>query len=567
MNQAEIQMMDITCLKAVIGNLRKILLPSRFELAQQPDSQTLQIGLRTLKGLNWLELSWDAQAPRIVEIKRPPKIGSQSTLAKQIQYGLNQLAINEIKQRGFERVVEFCFSFRPGEEIQKILIIELMGRHSNLFLINNKNKVITIGRQIRSHQSRFRPISTGDFYVEPPPLKGIKPSSNEVFFDWKERLSLIPITIKKALQDNYQGISPALALQLADDKEKEAERILSINVHDLQENDWERIHKRWLIWLTSLEEENLYIFFEGPTHFRCWHAKTNSLNSTQNNFLELGFYYKRKLEERKIKQTKENIEKKLLKMKKNENSLLNKQRDLFLKIKDHNKIKIQADCLLSLRSPNKEQIEEAQKLYKVAKKLKRSEKNLIERIDYHSKRIKSLEESETFLEGLLSDKFEEPYEILNRLYELLTEIDEFLDPSNKNTQNNKSKKNQALKPLELKSPSGMIIQVGRNHRQNELISLKKARKGDFWFHVQECPGSHVVLKSSNGLIEEDDIQLAADIAAFFSRAKENKVVPIVKVPTEKLKRIQGALPGTVSYEKSEVLWGVPHRAIQHIQQK
>ena len=69
------------------------------------------------------------------------------------------------------------------------------------------------------------------------------------------------------------------------------------------------------------------------------------------------------------------------------------------------------------------------------------------------------------------------------------------------------------------------------------------------------------------LAEEEDIQLAADFAAFFSRAKENKLVPVVKVPAEKLQRIQGAIPGTVKYEKSEVIWGVPSRAMRHIQQK
>ena len=62
-------------------------------------------------------------------------------------------------------------------------------------------------------------------------------------------------------------------------------------------------------------------------------------------------------------------------------------------------------------------------------------------------------------------------------------------------------------PLELQSPGNLIIQVGRNHRQNDWISLRQARSGDLWFHAQECPGSHVVLKSSAGLAEEDDLPL------------------------------------------------------------
>ena len=114
-----------------------------------------------------------------------------------------------------------------------------------------------------------------------------------------------------------------------------------------------------------------------------------------------------------------------------------------------------------------------------------------------------------------------------------------------------------ISPLEIKSPRGLVIQVGRNHRQNEWISLKKAKPGDIWFHAQECPGSHVVLKTSAGFAEVDDIQVAADLAAFFSKAKLNQHVPIVLVPTEQLKRIPGSMPGTVRYRKCKVMWANP----------
>ena len=125
------QGMDLTTLKAVIAELRETILPSRFEKAQQPDANTLQIGLRNLKSLIWIEISWDPEAPRIVQINSPLNTGRESTLAKQIQYGLQKMALVEIKQEGFERVIEFCLSRRPGEEVRKSLIIEIMGRHSN----------------------------------------------------------------------------------------------------------------------------------------------------------------------------------------------------------------------------------------------------------------------------------------------------------------------------------------------------------------------------------------------------------------------------------------------------
>jgi predicted ribosome quality control (RQC) complex YloA/Tae2 family protein len=101
--------------------------------------------------------------------------------------------------------------------------------------------------------------------------------------------------------------------------------------------------------------------------------------------------------------------------------------------------------------------------------------------------------------------------------------------------------------------------VGRNHRQNDWISLRQARRGDLWFHAQECPGSHVVLKASEAPADAEDLTTAADLAAHFSRARGNRRVPVVMVLTETLQRIPGEPPGTVRHGPAEVLWGEPDR--------
>ena len=106
--------MDLTTLRAVLSDLRPKLLPSRFEKAQQPDPATLQLGFRSLQGMLWLELSWQADAPRFVQIPPPPRQGAGSTLSQQIQHSLRQMALIELVQTGFERVVEFRMAPRPG---------------------------------------------------------------------------------------------------------------------------------------------------------------------------------------------------------------------------------------------------------------------------------------------------------------------------------------------------------------------------------------------------------------------------------------------------------------------
>jgi predicted ribosome quality control (RQC) complex YloA/Tae2 family protein len=110
------------------------------------------------------------------------------------------------------------------------------------------------------------------------------------------------------------------------------------------------------------------------------------------------------------------------------------------------------------------------------------------------------------------------------------------------------------------------LQVGRNHRQNEWISLRQARRGDLWFHAQECPGSHVVLKGSEASPREEDLAAAADLAAHFSRARGNSRVPVVMVAAETLQRIAGAGAGTVRHGSGEILWGEPERGLRLLQE-
>mgnify|MGYP000750660069 CR=1 FL=1 len=201
MENCAIQIMDITSLKGVLADLRKRILPSRIEKIQQSDSHTLQIAFRTLKKVSWIEISWHADSARIVEIETPPRIKGESTLSKQIKFGSRDMALIEIKQEGFERIVEFGLSFRPTEKPSKIILIELMGRHSNLLFLNNERTVITIAKQIRDSKSRLRPISTGDKYIPPPGLQGITPKSNQSYQEWKEDISVIPIPLKDAIKE------------------------------------------------------------------------------------------------------------------------------------------------------------------------------------------------------------------------------------------------------------------------------------------------------------------------------------------------------------------------------
>jgi predicted ribosome quality control (RQC) complex YloA/Tae2 family protein len=549
-----LQPMDVTSLKAVLAEWRPLLLPSRFEKAQQADAQTLQLGLRTLQGMRWLELSWLPEAPRCHTIPPPERQGDGSTLAQQLQHALRGLALVQLDQPGWERVVRFGFARRPGEPIERLLVLELMGRHSNLFLLEgSSSQVIALGHQVKPTQSRLRPIGTGDPYRPPPPLGGEPPSLVEPFARWQQRLQLLPLPLEQALRSAYQGISPALGHQLA------PRDWLEQPVANLTDAQWQALWLQWQTWLRAIEAgpESGRLRWQITEHgYRCWSSDPDgpaqdplAINTA------LGRYYRRGLQARRLQQRRQQLEHQISAAREREERQVAEQQQLLDRVPDSATLQRRADALLSQPRPSRASIDEAQALYRQARKLRRSGAAITPRLEHHRCRLAALETSLTFLEQA---------ESLEQIEALAAELEEQLGRRSaghrRNHRAGAGGRGQP-QPLELRSPGGLALLVGRNHRQNEWIAFRQARRGDLWFHAQELPGSHVMLKGSEAAADDADLQAAADLAAHFSRGRTNTRVPVVMVPSHELQRIPGAAPGTVRHRGGAVIWGVPQRAL------
>jgi len=585
------QPMDITTLRAVLSELRAVLVPGRFEKAQQSDSQTVQLAFRSLEGSHWLELSWQAEAPRLLAIPPPAREGAGSTLAQQLQYALKGLALVALEQHGWERVVELVFARRPGEPGHRSLVLELMGRRSNLFLLDEERRVVALGRQVRQDQSRLRPIGTGDPYRPPPAMAGDAPRGSESEAEWRRRLSLVPLSLGRALRETYQGISPALARQLAEGtvealpagtEASTAERLLHLPLTDLQPGQWWRLHRQWQSWLNAVERERFCLRWGGATDYRCWRteepleapepetpgAAADPLAINRG----LAAYYGEKLAQRQGEELRQGLRQRLLAAIEREGKAITCQQSALEAVAGCGDLQRRADALLSQPCPDRPSIDEAQKLYRQARRLRRSVGAITPRLEAHRQRLAWLEDSLTFLEQS---------ETVDQLRVLEEELRQegagggsclgkgSPGPSKRAGPGKRARRRQAdgegppeatPQPLELRTVGGVRVQVGRNHRQNEWISLRQARRGDLWFHAQECPGSHVVLKGSEQPVGQADLMAAADLAALFSRARGNGRVPVVMVPAEELQRIPGAAAGTVRHRGGEILWGEPDRA-------
>ena len=560
------QIMDITSIKSILHNLSKTILPSRFETAQQPESNTIQLSFRGFNSQTWLEVSWQADAPRILKINKPEKIGRDSTLSKQIRYGLKYMALISIEQDDFERVVKFGFAKKPGDEIEKILIFELMGKHSNIFYLDKNQKIIALGKQINSNQSSFRTISTGSIYSAPPINFKKKPTEDETFQSWKESISTVPESLKFCLINSYQGVSPILVKQLEFLSNLSDYEIMNKNIDFISESYLEEIFKSWRIWLKRLNnnEFNFTIF---DNFYYCVWFLDKEIKSSNKIDLSSGIknYYDYHLKQKKIKSLVKKINGIIFKQTNVEKKNFNAQSNLLSNSENHIAYKEKADKIFMTHKINKQDIIKGQKLYKKSKKLKRAKELIEERLNIYKNNLIRLDEFYILLENLDSLKDEELNVKIRLLEEIREEIyDEFNIKTQKQREDKKKISEIESSPIQIQTPRGLKLQIGRNMRQNDLISFKFSRKGDLWFHAQESPGSHVVLKSSSQPASDEDLQVAADLAALFSKAKRNTKVPINLVKIKDLQKINKGGPGCVSFKNVEILWGIPTRGKDYI---
>ena len=560
------QIMDITSIKSVLHDLSEEVLPSRFETAQQPEPNIIQFCLRGINSQTWIEVSWNSDSARIIKINRPEKTGAESTLSKQLRYGLKYMALVTLEQDKFERVIKFGFAKKPGDEINKYLIFELMGKHSNIFYLDNNQKIIAVGKQINSNQSSFRTVSTGSIYSEPPKNMKKEPNLNESYEIWKESISSVPESLKYCLINSYQGVSPILTKQLETFSNLSTAEIMNKNIDFISETNLKKIYQSWKIWIERFNNNNFNFSIFDNFFYSVWFLKNevnNKDNIDQINGLEN--YYDFYLKQKKIDTLIKKIDGIIFKQTTIEKKNLNLQSDLLINSENYQIYKEKADKIYMTHEIQKQDIIKGQKLYKKSKKLKRAQNLIKERIDIYKNKLDRLEEFSALLDNLNSLKNESQTIRINLLEEIKAEICREFNVRIKNIREQKrDTSGLESSPIEINTPKGLTVQIGRNMRQNDLISFKFSKKGDLWFHAQESPGSHVVLKSSSQNPSDEDIQISADLAALFSKAKMNIKVPISLVNIKDLQKITKGGPGCVSFNNVEVLWGNPTRGNDYI---
>ena len=576
---------DLTTLVALTHELNLACVPARLEQVHQSDRHTIYLQLRTLEKKQWLLLSWHPQAARLHLSTPPPKQPDTFTFSQQILHQVAGFALVSVKLTSqWERVIDLQFAKRPDDEVQWHLYLEVMGKYSNAVLVNANGEIVTAAHQVSQKQSRVRPIQTGDRYELPPALLEAIPSLSESFDSWRDRLILIPKEIKRNLLSNYRGISSSLVRSLVAIADVSADK----NVTDLTFSEWEALFRAWQIWLTCIEKKEFYPHLEEKGYALTPQPPEEQLSLSVNDFCDR--YYSQQTGQVAFQQLRQqisqSIQNQLAKLTIKENEFLDRlklstQADDFRNKADllmahlqlwkigMKEIKLTdfhtGDSVRIPLDPTLNAQQNAQSFYKKHQKQKRAALAIAPLLESVQQEIAYLEQVSTAVSLLEQNELPALREIRAELAQqgYLKVTAEYAPRTKTNHKSGKNKSNRTKQEEipdchRFTTPNGFEVWVGRNNYQNDLISFRIAGEYDLWLHAQEISGSHVLLRLPAGAIAEDqDLQVAANYAAYYSRARQSDQVPVVCTIPKYVFKPKGAKPGMVVYTHEKIIWGQP----------
>ena len=530
----------------MVEELRRELVNGRIQKINQPFEQELVLQIRSNRQSHRLLLSAHPVFGRIQLTQTTFENPAQpSTFIMVLRKYLQGALIESIEQVENDRIVEMTVSNKNeiGDHIQATLIIEIMGKHSNILLVDkSSHKILEVIKHVGFSQNSYRTLLPGSTYIAPPSTESLNPFTikDEKLFEILQTQE----TTAKNLQNLFQG--------LGRDTANELESILVSDKLSTFRNFFNQETK------PCLTETSF-----SPVPF------ANQVGEPFANLSDLlDTYYKDKAERDRVKQqaselirrVENELQKNRHKLKKQEKELLatdnaeefrqkgellttflhqvpNDQDQVILDNYYTNQpITIALDKALT---PN----QNAQRYFKRYQKLKEAVKYLTDLIEETKATILYLESVET---------------VLNQAgLEEIAEIREELIQTGFIRRRQREKIQKRKKPEQyLASDGKTIIYVGRNNLQNEELTFKMARKEELWFHAKDIPGSHVVI--SGNLDPSDEVKTdAAELAAYFSQGRLSNLVQVDMIEVKKLNKPTGGKPGFVTYTGQKTLRVTP----------
>lgn len=578
--------LDGIVLSNIASELKSLVLGGRIDKIYQPEKDEIILSVRNL-GKNYkILLSANSSHPRVHftlnsrnNPLQPPMFCM--LMRKHISSG----KIVNIVQPNFDRILEIHVESANelGDMSTKRVVIEIMGKHSNIILVNNEGIILDSVKHISHDKSSVREVLPGKIYKIPPSQNKTSPMELNLYGFINKVKDMENQKIQAIIYKSYNGISPIVSSNICTMANidpsvqgsyltKEGINLIYKNFNNVKMD----IEQNRFIPNIIYDESDKLIDFSSLEMVIYKNNKKKYFNSI-SELLE--FYY----EERDIIYRTRQKTQDLRKLIQLNIERCIKKRDIYsnnLKdIENRNDIKVFGELITAnihsipkgatsfvtqnFYSENLEDItipleptltpaENAQKYFKLYNKQKRSFVALQDQIVQNENELTYLESIITFLNGILNE---------NDIEEIRQELFQEGIIKKRVIKNKKNIKQKASKPLHFISSDGFDIYVGKNNKQNDELTMHFATNKDMWLHAKDIPGSHIIIKNNGKEIPDTTLTEAATLAAYYSKAKSSSLVPVDYTQKKYVKKPNGAKPGMVIYETYKTAFVAPNKEI------
>ena len=578
--------LDVFYLGALNHELNNKLIQSRITKIYQPDRYSISLAFyHNQTGEGRLFISAHPLNARIQitkNIKENPK--TPPLFCMVLRKHLEKARIKAIRQKDLERIIEIDFNGYNdwGEETNLRMVIEIMGKHSNIILLNHENIILDGIRRYSHAVSRHREVLPGRPYIAPPA------QNKQTLSDYdEEKLANLlysqglSMKIKDFLLREAAGFSPLMAEEAIEraslDKNTVIEEIGDYEIQRLLGalNELYGIYNDKKYAPVILGGEKARDFAAFP--LKIWQNDTQINYTSPSLALDDYFLFK------EVNELFSSRQRELLKTVNQNYQRLEKkiklQEEDLKKAGKYEFYKEAADLL----SANLYHLQKGQEITRLESFFRPGEQLEIkldpalspeDNMKNYYRRYSKNKSARALIKNQLDANISEFAYIDSLMVSLnnasepkeLEEIRKELTQEGylkekKPDKNKKPNRELPLSPRTFVSKDGYTILVGRNNRQNDTLTLRTANKDDIWLHTQKIPGSHVIIRNRDRFISDQAIEEAAEIAAWYSKAQSADKVPVDYTTVDQVKKPNGAKPGMVIYFQQKTLYVKPKEPV------
>ena len=550
----------------VVSELNKSILNGRINKIAQPEADELLITIKTPNGQQRLSISASASLPLIyLNNENKPSPMTAPNFCMLLRKYIGNGRIVKIEQPKMERIIIFTIEHLDelGDLCQKQLIVEIMGKHSNIIFCDSNGRIIDSIKHISAQVSSVREVLPGRDYFIPDTMNKHNPLTvdEETFC---QALREKPMDIAKAIYNSFTGISPVVAEEICTLSGIDSD----LPAKELSDDYLAHLYRQFEYFFDQIRSDEFVpaIYFQDAepkdfsvlplTHFQSVYKEEvyDSISSV------IRTYYSSREIITRIRQKSADLRRIVQTALERNRKKYDLQRRQLKDTEKREKFKVYGELLhtygyqleegaSSLEAlnyytnemitipldPQKTAMENASKYFEKYNKQKRTFEALTTLIEETHDEISYLESISNALD-------------ISRTEDDLIQIKEELMQTGYIRRKNVGKKVKILsKPMHFISSDGFHMYVGKNNLQNEELTFHFANGNDWWFHAKGAPGSHVIVKTEGHELPDRTFEEAGRLAAHFSKNSKSEKVEIDYVEKKHVKKPNGSKPGFVVY--------------------